>query len=117
VRCVWLAGEPGDSADRQTSGGGDTRDTVTGRSRDADKKRAGHHHGRRRLPRSHSTSPPITAAATTTTSTAAAAAAAAAAVGVVEVDLVFLQTALRRFTNQLIAAESQRVSKLAVIWI
>ena len=114
MRCVWRAGEPGDSADRQT-GGGDTRDAVTGRSRDADKKRAGRHHGRRRLPRSHSTSPPITAAATTTTSTAAAAA--AAAVGVVEVDLVFLQTALRRFTNQLIAAESQRVSKLAVIWI
>ena len=112
MRCVWRAGEPGDSADRQTSGGGDTRDTVTGRSRDADKKRAGRHHGRRRLPRSHSTSPPITAAATTTTSTAAA-----AAVGVVEVDLVSLQTALRRFTNQLIAAESQRVSKLAVIWI
>ena len=113
MRCVWRAGEPGDSADRQTSGGGDTRDAVTGRSRDADKKRAGRHHGRRRLPRSHSTSPPITAAATTTTSTAAAAAAA----GVVEVDLVSLQTALRRFTNQLIAAESQRVSKLAVIWI
>jgi len=113
VRCVWRAGEPGDSADRQTSGGGDTRDAVTGRSRDADKKRAGRHHGHRRLPRSHSTSPPITAAAATTTSTAAAAAAA----GVVEVDLVSLQTALRRFTNQLIAAESQRVSKLAVIWI
>jgi len=116
VRCVWRAGEPGDSADRQTGGGGgDTRDTVTGRSRDADKKRAGRHHGRRRLPRSHSTSPPITAAATTTTTTSAAAA--AAAVGVVEVDLVSLQTALRRFTHQLIAAESQRVSKLAVIWI
>jgi len=105
VRCVWRAGEPGDSAGRQTGGGGDTRDTVTGRSRDADNKRAGRHHGRRRLPRSHSTSPPITAAAT------------AAAAGVVEVDLVSLQTALRRFTHQLIAAESQRVSKLAVIWI